>query len=119
MLERNEVMNMQVKNISRKFHGKFKISQEWIEKRNRTIQKCCDLVVDLIFKFEPENLHLIRKTNTLRRLMTDKSEKKYNNFYLNHFERYLAKNVQSDELYEEISLALDTLHVSLDIPCEY
>lgn len=115
----NEVRKMQESRISRKLHGKFKISQEWKEKQNRKIQKSCMMIARLIYDWQPCNhQEILENVQKLSKLLQN-DRKKYQTYYINRFERLIKSLCPFDEDFlHETELILDSLHISLDLPCQ-
>lgn len=115
----NEVRKMQESHISRKLHGKFKISQEWKEKQNRKIQKSCMMIARLIYDWQPCNYQeILENVQKLSKLLQN-DRKKYQTYYINRFERLIKSLCPFDEDFlHETELILDSLHISLDLPCQ-
>lgn len=115
----NEVRKMQESHISRKLHGKFKISQEWKEKQNRKIQKSCMMIARLIYDWQPCNYQeILENVQKLSKLLQN-DRKKYQTYYINRFERLIKSLCPFDEDFlHETELVLDSLHISLDLPCQ-
>lgn len=115
----NEVKKMQDTHVSRKLHGKFKISQEWKEKQNRKIQKSCMMIARLIYDWQPCNYQeILENVQKLSKLLQN-DRKKYQTYYINRFERLIKSLCPFDEDFlHETELVLDSLHISLDLPCQ-
>lgn len=115
----NEVRKMQESHISRKLHGKFKISQEWKEKQNRKIQKSCMMIARLIYDWQPCNYQeILENVQKLSKLLQN-DRRKYQTYYINRFERLIKSLCPFDEDFlHETELVLDSLHISLDLPCQ-
>lgn len=115
----NEVKKMQDAHVSRKLHGKLKISQEWKEKQNRKIQKSCMMIARLIYDWQPCNYQeILENVQKLSKLLQN-DRKKYQTYYINRFERLIKSLCPFDEDFlHETELVLDSLHISLDLPCQ-
>lgn len=115
----NEIKKMQDAHISRKLHGKFKISQECKERKNRKIQKSCMMIANLIYNWQPCNMsEILENVQKLSKLLQN-DRRKYQIYYLNRFERLLKNLCPLDEDFlHETELVLDSLHISLDLPCQ-
>lgn len=118
-MTKKEIEKMQESHISRKLHGKFKISQEWKEKQNRKIQKSCLMIANLIYNWQPCNMgEILENTQKLSKLLQS-DRRKYQIYYINRFERLLKNLCPFDEDFlHETELVLDSLHISLDLPCQ-
>ena len=77
------------------------------------------MIARLIYEWEPCNMsEILENVQKLSRLLQN-DRKKYQTYYINRFERIIKSLCPFDEDFlHETELVLDSLHISLDLPCQ-